>query len=94
VLEINPHIDLEERVVERLATLVNEFSEQCVLCLDFLVRATSERNYLLQDWKEAARRIIAAGLAAEDEAIRTTATTAVNLLVRLRNTEFLSLLQK
>jgi transcriptional regulator with XRE-family HTH domain len=94
VLEINPHIDLEERVVERLAALVDEFPEQCVLCLDFLVRAKSERDYLLQDWKEAARGIIAAGLTAEDEAIRITATTVVNLLVRLRHTEFLSLLQK
>jgi transcriptional regulator with XRE-family HTH domain len=94
VLEITPHVELEERVVERLAALVTEFPEQCVLCLDFLVRAKSERDYLLQDWRDAARTIIAAGLAVDDEAIRATAISAVNLLVRLRHTEFLSLLQK
>lgn len=92
-LEVDGHIEVEERVVERLASLPDRLLQKALDGLVSLVRGTSGTDWLTMDWKGAATKIISGGLASGDEECGSRAKTAVNLLVGRGHVEFLPLLE-
>jgi hypothetical protein len=66
---------------------------QALVGLELLIRSKRDTDRLIEDWRDAATKIITAGLSSGDEECISRATAAVNMLVGLGHVEFLTLLK-
>jgi hypothetical protein len=92
VLAIAGGVDLEERVVERLADLSSSMARAAMECLVLIIRGRSRDAWLSTDWKDAATRIIRSAVEIEDDGAVTEAREAINLLAARGHEEFRRLL--
>jgi hypothetical protein len=93
VLEQVHPIDLEERVVERLAELPASTAAQTIRCLLLIVQDMARDTWVSLDWKDAATSVIQRALVDGDPGVSDSGRRVVNLLVDRGHHEFGDLLR-